>query len=436
MRNLTPVMLLALLGGCMAPRIDAGRYAVDYNRAVEIEANETVLLNVIRSKYRTATHYTSTTGITAKLRAQQSADVSIGYDEGAFSQSLGPDGKVLGASRGDNILSGSAGYSLTYAQEPTFSIAVHNTPDFARGTLSAISRDNFYRLVGEGYRTSMMVELLIESMTISDRRTGASLRLVNPAGRRGERCDAGLFRGVRDALRIYPKVNTGKAPVVASFEPTLDNLVKAEPLLAKGFTFGARKAGSKTIDLHGKAPDAQLTADSNLGEIPTLVKDFEDCMAAAEPKSPVAQSAIKALTAAPADLAGEGSLQISFNLRSVDGVVYAMGEYLRQMHDCGANAAWKQGYSASGRTSDSCVPTTIRSSDGSRDELFVVVEQDAKAKANTALAHTTYMGRRWVVPEWNTGSEHRTMQVINVIQKLLNLNKSADEIRTPTFILD
>ena len=388
---------------------------VDYNRAVEIEANETVLLNVIRSRFKTATHYTSTNSITAQLKAERQGRVAVGFDQGGTVRSANGAGATTSLTDAPDLISGSAGYTLTYSQQPTFSIAVHNSPAFARGTSSPVSDEIFANLVAQGYRQNMLSHLLVEAFLIKEKGEGGRYwRIVNPNGRYANGCRDALFDRLVATVEFTPSAKVSERAPVAIFDAGSVDLAALAALTAQGYEI--EPGENATLRLMGKHGGTSSELRYNGAELWSVLRASSQQCASLSARSSewsAGGSELAALSAELADPAAE--LELAWVLRSVDGLVYAMGEYLRDKEQCPVDADCR----------------TVRI-DG--DDIFLVERRGLGAETGMALAYTEYLDSLWVVPLADARGGHRTMQVVNLIQKLLNLNKSADELRTPAFI--
>ena len=428
-------VVLAGVSGCVAPQIEVGRYAVDYNRAVATEANETMLLNIVRSRFRDPTHYTSTSAITAQLTAERSANIGASLagsarsvsstDQTASSASGATQTVTEAVSRGREVFGGSAGFSLKYGQEPTFSIQVNNTPEFTRGTSSPITASMFVNLLGQGYRSDLLLAVLVEAIVISDKDGKRTLLVSNPAANgkvTGQPCDAGLFRTFQATMR-YRIGDAVRPPALTTLSATPEAIAGLGDLLSSGYALrpAAGVAGTgQPAQLELYRPIARQTS-----ELIPYVKEPEDLarlLQLAGSCLPLSGSDGASQTQAESfasTTAALGDLKIGLSLRSVDGALYAMGEYLREFEDC---------FQHRSIDAPAHCANQVRIDN---DALLQIERMPLDHDPGYSPAHTTYAGARWIVPR---DANHRTMQVIDMLQKLMNLNRSVDELRTPTFI--
>ncbi|NKB98538.1 MAG: hypothetical protein GKR90_08615 [Pseudomonadales bacterium] len=114
--------------------------------------------------------------------------------------------------------------------------------------------------------------------------------------------------------------------------------------------------------------------------------------------------------------------QIRFGSRSVDGVIFYLGEYLRHVDTVNPRETACQ-------TSEICI--------GSSDPLFRLEEKSGIRQSfwsrDPSELHASYGSNDYRIPTIS-GLSHRSMQMVSLIQQLTNLHKKKSDQPTPTFI--
>ena len=116
------VLSCFLLGGCASDQ-SISKTAIDYNRSVERESNAQILLNILRSRDRSPMHFTSISQVRGNYKVTTTSTLGVEIPVGGDAESLFPISPTL---------------QLQEASNPTFDVAVLNTKEFGQGILDPV----------------------------------------------------------------------------------------------------------------------------------------------------------------------------------------------------------------------------------------------------------------------------------------------------------
>lgn len=331
------VAALFALSGC-AFQSQLERIAVDQNQVVASAADSLTLLNILRAKKFRPVHFTSISRISGNVDLDASGSVGAGITVA-----------------GGNNANVAPGARVGISTRPSFDMTVHDSQSFQRGIMQPISPDIINYYLHTGWRSDLLTYLLVEridfvtdkDVTIGDRlfKRGESIETLQ-----NDPSNAALAKQFHDFVACYT--------LSASQRPG-DTMHLAELAKLKPLSLGelALLDGSK-FDL-GSGPDAKTAASSpddrswvvrrtSGGEAVGLVRSTSNaCQASGLTlvdgnslqgrSEPVASSIYPRKTrtfeVAIAGRAMPVTTAIDITFRSVDGVIYFLGEYLRGSDD-------------------------------------------------------------------------------------------------------
>lgn len=149
-RLCTILPILVLLTGCTLGR-PLAQHAISYNKTVENAQNEMLLLNVVRAKERMPMYFTAIGGITTSIGYEVESGGLTVTDAGG-----GSDTWQLGLP------------SASYSNSPTVQISVLDDEKFTRGTLTPVGADTIYYYWQQGWKTDLLIYLLVESIRLRE----------------------------------------------------------------------------------------------------------------------------------------------------------------------------------------------------------------------------------------------------------------------------
>lgn len=399
--NLATAMLM--LAACAFPsRLQ--RIAVDQNQVIASTADSLTLLNIIRARNYRPVHFTSISRISGNIGLSAGGTVGSGITiSGGNGASLAP------------------GASVGMATNPNFDMMIHDSQGFQRGIMQPISPDIINYYLHTGWRSDLLTYLLVEridfvadtAVTIGTRRykAGESIaaltndpsnpqaaqsfhdfvacRSLSASQRAGDTLAIRKFAdlapvGLRDLAVLDGKtfdLGSGpdaKADAGSGARDWVVRKTAGGEAVGLGRTTGAGCRG-ETLMLGG---GSRATGRSDGGPRATMQFDVE----VADPSTPT-----PTIVATSADI----------TFRSVDGVIYFLGEYLRAADTTQARYA---------------IPA--RDGDGANDEPLLLVVPGRGGPYDLSV---TLEGASWHIP---ADCRCRSHQVIALINQLFNLHKA------------
>jgi hypothetical protein len=364
---------LAGTGRALSPQLQ--RVAIDHNQMVAETEDELTLLNIVRASHRFPLHFTAFSEVTGN------ASVSVGGSVGAGWES-GPD-------------SYSSGVSAGASTSPGFRLGVLSTEKFQRGIQQPIGSDLVAYYLDAGWRDELIMALLIERVDfVPPGQDGAPvLSVVN------EPPSAGDFANLICSYRLI-SVPTAASRPLARFDQLFDEGVVADR---------SRLAGAKRTEIVDFL--SLLGRDDLTFQGETIYLKGSRNSANLEPLV-ASRCADGARFAVPA-----GNLEARPRFRSALGIIYFLGEYAREAQRSGLRNVYGLPF-----IDDSC------GNGGSKRPLI-----DIRSGSGAAYVDADFRGSRYYVPDVDDGdcAHHdaaRSMQVIALVQQVLNLQKSADDL--------
>jgi hypothetical protein len=463
-----PALFAALLltGGCaFSPQLQ--RVAVDHDQMVADTEDELMLRNILRARYRYPLHFTTITTVNGDAQLSLGAGVGGSFPGTSSSRSFGADGGRTGSSTSNAASSYSPSMSGAIQTRPSFQAAVLANEKFERGIQQPTKPELIAYYLDAGWRDELLIALFIERLDIIDVATKRRIGSIH-----NDPDDVYGFQSVicNFALRTY-KVDdrTKLASGSEIFDPrnlaTLDALdrveavqryvalLKDEKVSLDDGDIRFRSASVNTVglvrsrdrcaratasaskrDWIGRNPDARLAKGEIRNGLPLV--DGRDLVDPGvfrfDGDRPAVPTKVQAdyLVAAPGAPAGAApqwrEVTLELHFRSAQAIIYFLGEYLRV-----GPAAYqlpREFFQARCGAADDKPVRHMR-------WLLRVLEGGDKGAVDTR-----FLGRRWYVPAEAEGGadrctiadgeESRSLQVITLVEQMLNLNKSADQLPT------
>ncbi|MXO91959.1 hypothetical protein [Pontixanthobacter aquaemixtae] len=362
------VAAAGMLQGCaFGPQLR--QVAVNQNQMVAEAEDELTLLNIVRASQRFPLHFTTIGEINGNAQ---------------FSTGLGLD---LTLAQGPN--SHDPGSSLGVQTSPSYKASVLGTEKFQRGIQQPIAAETVAAYLEAGWPDELILALLVERVDVySDQK-----RLTRA-----------------DHIDNEPGNNTRFAKFLCNFELTTKATASSRPLA--GF--------ADLIDLDGK-DDADARRKEITGFLALLEKDSvalsEDTLYLTGSSSSVVINRLdEARCGEAVDPSLNGATLVP-RFRSTQGMIYFLGEYFRE-------AKSRHAYNLPFLNDECPVPV--------RQFRPILTVEDGSGRA---LVATKFRGVRYFIPEpaGNQCTEDeviaaRSMQVVAIVQQLLNLHKSAEDL--------
>ncbi|MEN7535682.1 hypothetical protein [Aurantiacibacter flavus] len=361
-------MACLALASCAAPA-QLGRVAVDHNRMVARSTDETTLLNIVRAAHRFPLHFTALSTVNGNVSLSVSSELTIGL------------GDVLDPSE--------ALLTTGVSTNPSFQAAVLASEKFQRGIQAPLKQDLIAYFLEEGWRDAQLMAATVERIDVEDP-AGKRVGTIDNDGRAG-----GPFEQVLCAYDLERSAPS-RPIVLASLDrlapsPAADDLKDLIALL-----------GTEGVTLDG---ERNLTYERPGASVVMVQRANSRCAGVDVPA-----------------LAADAVLIPRF--RSTMGVIFFLGEYARL--GLGRQEG-ERPYGISNCYTDLCEP----------EELTTRPLISVREGSGRALVATQFAGKRFYIDEDEldpTGPDRhtmaRSMQAISLVQQLVNLQKSSDELPT------
>tara|TARA_A100001391_G_scaffold130111_3_gene89403 strand:+ start:4781 stop:5959 length:1179 start_codon:yes stop_codon:yes gene_type:complete len=372
------VALPLSLSACAAPA-QLGRVAVDHNRMVAHSTDETTLLNIVRAVHRFPLHFTALSTVNGNVSLSVSSELSIGL--------------------GDVFDPSEAVPAAGVSTNPSFQAAVLASEKFQRGIQAPLKQDLIAYFLEEGWRDAQLMAATVERIDVEDA-AGSLIGIIDNDGKAG-----GPFEQVLCAYNLVRSVPS--RPIALASLDRLVSTLAAQEDAASAPDLDAIKGLIALLNTEGVVIDAErnLTYDRPSVSVALVRRANSRCMGVDAPS-----------------LAPDAVLVPRF--RSTMGVIFFLGEYAR------LGLGRQEGdrpYGISNCYSDIC----------SAEYLTTRPLISVREGSGRALIATEFAGQRFYISEDEfdpTGPARQTtarsMQAISLVQQLVNLQKSSDELPT------
>lgn len=407
-----------LSSGCaFSPQLQ--RVAVGHNDVVANSNNELVLLNVLRARDREPLHFTSVSKLYGDAQLGGKATGNVAIRGGTPTEKTGSSGQLIETSTAAGTEVTTPGAEISVGAKSSIDVTVWDTQEFYQGITASIPAGTVAHYLHQGWPSDLITNLFISSVDFVASKDG-------PHYKKGSLVESffndpdveGRFGSQFDAfVRCYRLTSVARSTDDAPLVPLAaleGKLALADLALLDGDKFdvtapkdSAGNPQERWIKRKGKSGDslALRTINADDGEGTCSPSNF-----VAEPSSLnrggfEGQSDEHSIVATGLFRKNgqEIPVQVQIVLRSIDGVIYYLGEYLRSSNP----------------------PLLV--TDAGQARLITVMATRPK----NVFVSTRYKGQRYYVPATDQGrltlESGRSSQVFALLQQLLNLQKSAKE---------
>lgn len=436
-----------MLGGCSFHQ-ELRQVAVDHNRMVADSADELMLLNIIRSRYRMPMHFSRVTSMSGDISVELAGSAGIDLEQGGSE-------------------TGSLGADAAVSTNPSFESVPMDDEKFQRGILKPIDTDVIAYLLESGYPDDLIMALFVDRIDLRaiddgipnldagsfDAEKGFAATVPQPGA-------AGPF--ARDELvgRILNDPNRASAFgafLCTYFLSPSEEESEAEELLRWPQTLGAwpslfnngeLKDFPYRVERDGNADSGSYVVRGPAGSksglaVKRLKVPNERCPASAQSSDPrfevrfvedakgerrllglgfppLASGASAAANVMEIPIGGQTHrLKMELKLRSVVDVLYFLGEYLRE------ERPYEYGRTSMRAGRGLCATAPLGSG---QNRVFSV---DEGASRPQSLVSVTYRKTRFGISEAalcpsQTGD--RSATVLSLMQTMLNLYKANEDL--------
>jgi len=412
-RNIATLLAVsALLAGCSFNR-QLREVAVDHNQLLAETEDRLMLLNVVRAKERFPMHFSAITTLRGGASVTAGAEVGTSLPQGGGDSTFDSAGRLTAsrATIGANTVTPRLSGSVT--TNPSFDMIALNNEKFQRGIQQPVKTEFIEYLLQQGWKDDLVMALFIEKIEVvaaSDQgryRKGDIIATMlnanaNPGNSdRKEEFQSRLWRCFMHSRMLRPMKIAGRTTDLLDLAPLLANSGIGDLAAIDGKTFDvgdAQQGAPRRVIQRKTAPKVALGFAMREG---ATVPD--ECVAGGSDSIELLERhAAGPAKARDADVQA-GALTLDGQrydvdlvpiLRSTLGVFYFLGEYSR-------TPAEQQYRLVNGRT------------------VFSLAEGDGPAAIDLH-----FRGRRYFIRE----GDGRSLQIVDAMQQLLNLQKSSDEL--------
>ncbi|HEX8620540.1 MAG TPA: hypothetical protein VF718_01075 [Allosphingosinicella sp.] len=368
-RNPLLLALAVALAGCSHAG-SVSRAATDYNRAMADARNEQLLINILRAGAREPLQFSALAEINASVNR------TIGIDTVATNLITGGRDAI------------SPTLKLAGSTVPSLKIQPLSSKEFTEGILRPITPETLHLFINQGWDTEFLLPLVINGYRCPGETEIKLNRGSTAAATRNKLATSASSFGLR-------KVNTPGEMVTMSVSNS-----RALEMLSAGVSGGykvvslkpGKRAGMTNVVLAG--PD-KATWTAELG---SLCRSDE----------------------AKALFDSGGSEDGYVQLRSVEGIIYFLGEAVRP---CIIDPSRPE-----------CAVYYVKSGEGGGEESHQLFRLFASGAGPSPAAITTsFHGRTYRVPRLDPGDVDRTLKTLSFLSQLVALQTAAVPL-TPTVI--
>jgi hypothetical protein len=436
----TALAIMALATTGCAFRSQVSGMAVEYNEFVAEATNRQTVINILRARSREPLHFTSFSKVLGTARIEGTAGLDLAANGNGGEQL--PQGGAFSTSRrtlGATNWTPKLGVKINSGTD--FEIGINATDDFWKGITTPVSPATIVHLLRQDWPRDLISYLFIQRVEFAG-------RITDPAGKVVATLPLGFFRNAPDnepsvdpftsLIRCRtldyslsdasPGEAAGEAPSSGKFAIALserrsqdfgktgrnEDCVALERSLREAFAQELERRGLNLLETDQPETGANAAnQDPFRGTANYLAGPRE--LASGGMASPPNGAGFTA-SGYFRDLVPEGyktELLIDVSLRSVEQLIYFLGEYVR--------------------TSNKRPMIWGRCADGSYGECIplLVIKPADEAGGVAPFITVDYRGERYIVP--STGEDIRAQgglssQVIGLVQTMLNLHRSSKDL--------
>lgn len=398
--------------------------SVNQNEIVANSANELLLLNILRARDREPLHFTSISKLSGSATISSTAGVNVaarGVTPTTETNALGALSKITSV-RGTEVVTPTIG--LTMGSGSTLDVGVWDTQEFYQGITASVPSSTVAHYLHQGWPADLLTYMFVHSIDfVATKEENGFAKgqvvesYVNNADPR--LADQGHFAEFVRCYRLATIPKVGKPTDLMRLSKLKDNLTLADLALLDGDKFDLGPAEDEEgkpikdrwVRRLAKSGDTlvlrNIDSRDREGSCDLKKEIFALDGTSGDSPPPFQGEADEHSIIAKGNIRRDGvntAVQVQVVLRSTNGLIYFLGEYLR---------------------AGQAAPTLART--GGRIPILAVSE----SRPEHVFVSTKFKGARYYVPGTNRGvldnEGGRSSQVFSLIQQLLNLQKSAKD---------
>ncbi len=442
------------------------RVAVDHDQMVARTEDELTLRNILRARFRYPLHFTTITEVNGDAQISVGASLGASIPGTSVTRSFNGADALTGSGQSDAATTVSPNLNGSVTTRPSFRAAVLATEKFQRGLQQPLRGELIAYYLDAGWPDELLMSLFVERLDVIEKASGRRLASVYNDADDAYGFQSVICNFVIKSHRIEGRF--GLAKVTDVFKPAdleaLDqskrpeavqkfvDLLKDEQIdfdneeisyktnssysvtFARGRDRCAGADYSRTKAEWKRAhPSIGLAEGEVRNGIPVLTggalldpKRFR--WPASTPRSTRGLDASffeqVPNSSGRTDQSGWRDVSLEVHFRSVQDVIYFLGEYVRAGH-----AAYQI------PRENFLIQCGASVNEPLRQMRWILLVREGDAKHGVS---TRFLGKRFSLPGENDegdgpcgtagGESSRSLQVVSLVQQLLNLNKSADQL--------
>ncbi|MDP3737501.1 MAG: hypothetical protein Q8R02_08925 [Hyphomonadaceae bacterium] len=419
--------LALVISGCSFSREFHG-VAVDHNQLVANATNQVTLLNILRASEREPLHFTSISKAVGNAQISGGGSLQIQERLDADTIKTGATGAVTEISTVEGTPLKIPQLQVQLQSGASMDISVYDTQEFYQGIIASVPPSTIAHYLRQRWPSDLLTYLFVGSIEfVAKKDTGEIKEGDLLAELRNEPDDIDARTAFETFVKCYQLTTyqkTGKDRQIVPLSQ-IKELRGADISFLDGEKFDIDEPNGdkeRWIRRKGRTVDAlklKAATDSTACAVKVGEKSVTFNLAASAPSDQKSQDQVNVERIIATGTVNGVETEWQIVLRSTEGIIYFLGEYVR---------ATRTGpdFYALQVSDDTVQPGGAKAKDGAPQKksypLLVVQDQAPRVTFVEAQLH----GKTWYIPT-QSSEGGRSPQIIELVQQLVNLQKSAKE---------
>ena len=421
------MLLMMATSGCTF-RSQVTGMAVEYNEFVAEATNRQTVVNILRARSREPLHFTSFSKVLGTARVEGTAGIDLTANGNGGDQLPQAGGSFATSRRALGATNWTPKVGVKINSGTDFEIGINATDDFWKGITTPVSPATIVHLLRQGWERDLISYLFVHRIDFTGRIRNANNQVIAtlPLGRQLNAPDyettvAPFTNLIRCRTLYYALTESAdRSEYAVTLSENLDSEETVRREACARFERDLRERFAAALESRNVALTATPPSSATLSAPFTSADESSfkgrENYVAGGPASTSPNGAGFTATDYFRGLVPPGyktELVIDVSLRSVEGMINYLGEYVRSVNERPL---------AYGRCEDGqyrqCIP-------------LIVIKPVEEAGDVEPFITVDHKGRRYIVPL--SGEDIRTgagfsSQVIGLVQTMLNLHRSAKDL--------
>lgn len=385
------------------------RVAVNHNQLVANSNNELVLVNILRARDREPLHFTSVSKLSGDAQLQGTASTNVAIKGPTSTVKTDALGRLVDTATLAGTEVTTPSLQLNINSKTSMDVAVWDTQEFYQGITGSVPSSTVAHYLHQGWPSDLLTYALISSVDLVAKQDGGGWnkgQVVRSYVNDPDDSDAKLiFERFANCHRLEVVQKSGTLTQIVPLASVKD-LKLADLALLDGdkFEIDEKEDAERNRWIRRKGKGGDTLAVRRLGNATDCELENTTSVAFFTSEGASEMGSQEGHNFVGAGTYGNVPVDVQLVLRSVDGLIYFLGEYIRAQQ-----APYR--LAIDGRT----VP------------LLTVTKQ----RPARVFVSTEYKGQRYYVPASDEGqldeASGRSAQVFALVEQLLNLHKNAKD---------